>query len=83
MLKLFCENPKGQHLGASHGFLSRGSVRKNTRKLGDLGEPAAIQFLFVLDLEIHGISLPNAPNPMYALPIGGEQKLLLPPCPHL
>ena len=53
MLQAVGENSEGQGLGFCRSLLERGAVSHHARELKDLGDPAAVFFLFNLDMEVH------------------------------
>lgn len=48
------DDTKRERLYLRRGRLRRRAISQHTRKLADLGDPAAILFLFDLDVELHG-----------------------------
>lgn len=53
MLQPFGQDPQGQSLRFSHGFLSSLAVREYARQLGDFRKPTAVVFLFVFNADVH------------------------------
>ena len=52
MLKAICEYTKSESFCFGNGFITRGSVRKHARKIGNFADPQPISLALDFDCEV-------------------------------
>lgn len=73
MLKPLREDPERERLHLCDGLCLRGAVDHDARQHADLGNPAAVGFLFERDIECHR----SSERACFNIPLGGRQPATL------